>query len=122
MNKQKFNAQQRKRRRLHVRNKLRGDDQRPRLCVVRSHKHIYCQVINDDEGKTLASASTRDKDLRAQVKYGGNKDAAQLVDKTIAERALAAGIKQVRFDRGHCRYHGRIAALAEAARKAGLTL
>jgi len=88
--------------------------------VIRSHKHIYCQVIDDSVGKTVASASTRDKDVRGNVKYGGNKDAAELIGKAIAERAIAAGVKEVRFDRGHNKYHGRIAALAEAARKAGL--
>jgi len=88
--------------------------------VIRSHKHIYCQVIDDSVGKTVASASTRDKDVSGNVKSGGNKDAAELIGKTIAERALAAGVKEVRFDRGHNKYHGRVAALADAARKAGL--
>ena len=88
--------------------------------VVRSHKHIYCQVIDDSVGKTVVSVSTRDKDVRGNVKYGGNKDAAELIGKAIAERAIAAGVKEVRFDRGHNKYHGRIAALADAARKAGL--
>ncbi len=121
MNKEKFIAGQRQRRRFHVRNKLRGTADRPRLSVFRSHKHIYCQVIDDSASKTLAAASTRDKDLRDQVKYGGNKDAAQAIGKAIAERALAAGIKQVRFDRGAARYHGRLASLADAAREAGLS-
>jgi large subunit ribosomal protein L18 len=90
------------------------------LTVFRSHKHTYVQVIDDGSGRTLASASTTDKDLAGQVKYGGNKVAAQAVGKAIAERALAAGIKQVAFDRGGCQYHGRVEALAVAAREAGL--
>lgn len=120
MNKQKFIGKQRVRRRHHVRNKLRGSAERPRLCVFRSHKHIYCQVIDDEAGKTIASSSTRDSTLRDQFKYGGNTDTAQVIGKSIAEKALAAGIKQVRFDRGDCQYHGRVAALADAAREAGL--
>lgn len=122
MKKQKTINKQRLRRRQHTRNKLRGDAERPRLSVFRSHKHIACQVIDDFTGKTLASASTRDKDLAGQVKYGGNKDAAALIGKTIAERAQAAGVTQVRLDRGHYKYHGRVAALADAAREGGLTL
>ena len=81
---------------------------------------MYAQVINDAEGKTLASASTVDKDLRTDVKYGGNRTAAQAVGRSIAERALAAGVKQVCFDRREFQYHGRVAALADAAREAGL--
>jgi large subunit ribosomal protein L18 len=81
---------------------------------------MYAQVIDDSEGKTLASASTVDKDLRGDVKYGGNRTAAQAVGRSIAERALAAGVKQVCFDRREFQYHGRVAALAEAAREAGL--
>ncbi len=122
MNKQKSINKQRTRRRQHVRNKLRGTTDRPRLHVFRSHKHISCQVIDDFTGKTLAAASTRDKDLAGDVKYGGNKDAAAVIGKTIAERAQAAGVTQVRLDRGHYKYHGRVAALADAAREGGLTL
>jgi len=121
VNKQKEISVQRRRRRRHVRNKVRGTAQQPRMCVQRSLKHIGCQIIDDLAGKTLVSASTRDKDLRDQVPYGGNKDAAAAIGKAIAEKALAANIKEVRFDRGHCSYHGRIAALADAAREAGLT-
>lgn len=120
MNKQKFIGKQRVRRRNHVRNKLRGTAEQPRMSVFRSHKHIYCQVIDDQAGKTIVSASTRDAELRGQLKYGGNKETAQLIGKAIAEKALAAGVKQVRFDRGDCQYHGRVAALADAAREAGL--
>ena len=112
----------RQRRRFRVRKKLRGTQDRPRLSVFRSHKHIGCQIIDDLGGKTVVAASTRDKDLCESVKYGGNKDAAQVVGRAIAERAIAAGIKQVRFDRGSYKYHGRVAALADAAREAGLSL
>ena len=83
---------------------------------------MYCQVIDDGAGKTLASASTRDKDLRGDVKAAGNADAAGAVGKAIAEKVIAAGIKDVRFDRGPYKYHGRVAALADAAREAGLKL
>jgi len=83
-------------------------------------KHIACQLIDDATGKTLASASTGDKDIRDGVAYGGNKDAAAVIGRAIAEKALKAGIKKVRFDRGHCKYHGRVASLADAAREAGL--
>lgn len=113
---------QRRNRRFRVRNKLRGTADRPRLSVFRSHKHIACQIIDDSTGKTLASASTNDQDLRGDIKYGGNAEAASSIGKVIAERAIAAGVKQVRFDRGHNKYHGRVAALADAAREAGLTL
>jgi len=122
MNKQKYVGSQRLRRRRHARNRLRGDTERPRLCVVRSNKHIYCQVIDDLAGKTLVSASTRDADVRSDVARGGNIQAAEKIGARIAEKALAAGIKQVKFDRGHARYHGRLAALADAARKGGLSL
>jgi large subunit ribosomal protein L18 len=122
VNKDKFINGRRRRRRFRVRKRLRGDAERPRLSVFRSHKHVYCQVIDDESGKTLVSASTRDKSLRDGLHGGGNKEAAQVIGKTIAERALSAGIKEVRFDRGHYKYHGRVAALADAAREAGLGL
>jgi large subunit ribosomal protein L18 len=122
MNKDKEINGRRQRRRFRVRKRLRGDAQRPRLSVFRTSKHVYCQVIDDESGKTLISASTRDKSLRDSVGNGGNKEAAQAVGKAIAERALAAGIQAVRFDRGHYKYHGRVAALADAAREAGLGL
>jgi large subunit ribosomal protein L18 len=104
-----------------VRKRTRGTTARPRLTIFRSHKHVYAQVIDDSDGRTLAAASTLDKDLRAGVKYGGNRTAAATIGKAIAERAIAAGIKLVAFDRGGCQYHGRVAALAEAAREAGLS-
>lgn len=110
----------RTRRRYRVRNKMHGTAERPRLSITRSHKHIGCQVIDDDQAKTLCAISTLDKSIREQVKYGGNKAAAQAIGKAIAEKAIAAGIKQVCFDRGYLRYHGRVAALADAAREAGL--
>jgi large subunit ribosomal protein L18 len=88
--------------------------------IFRSHKHMYVQVIDDTTGRTLVSASTADKQIRGGLSYGGNKAAAQVVGKTIAERALAAGISKVAFDRGGFQYHGRVAALADAAREAGL--
>ncbi len=122
MNHQKTVNLRRLRRRRHVRNKLRGTPDRPRLSVFRSNKNIAAQVIDDEAGKTLVSASTRDTDIRGDIPYGGNKDAAAKLGKILAEKALAAGIKQVRFDRGHYKYHGRVAALADAAREAGLSL
>lgn len=82
---------------------------------------MEAQIIDDAVGKTLVAASTLDAELRGQVKYGGNKAAAQAVGKALAAKALAAGIKQVCFDRGHSKYHGRVAALADAAREAGLS-
>ena len=111
---------QRQRRRFRVRNRIKRDSTRPRLSVFRSHKHMYVQVVDDVRGHTLASASTSEKDLGEQVGYGGNKSAAQAIGKAIAERALAAGIKEVAFDRREYQYHGRVAAFAEAAREAGL--
>lgn len=110
----------RTRRRYHTRNVLRANGTRPRLTVFRSHKHIYCQIVDDEKGITLVSASTRDKALAGDIGYGGNVEAAKKIGQAIAERALAAGFKQVQFDRGYYRYHGRIAELAEAARAGGL--
>ncbi|MFM7291429.1 MAG: 50S ribosomal protein L18 [Planctomycetia bacterium] len=111
---------QRIRRRHRVRRFIRGTAERPRLSVFRAHKHIYAQIIDDASGRTLASASTMEKQLRAGIGFGGNKDAAAAIGRTVAERAQAAGVKKVCFDRGEFRYHGRVAALAEAARAAGL--
>lgn len=120
MKKQKVLNVQRTRRTYRVRNHIKRSATRPRLSVFRSLKHISCQIIDDVQGKTLCSASTLDKELREQVKYGGNKAAAEAVGRAIAERAKAAGVTQVVFDRGHFRYHGRVAALADAARQGGL--
>jgi large subunit ribosomal protein L18 len=110
------------RRQVHrrVRRSVTGTSERPRLCVYRSLDHIYAQIIDDQNQRTLASASSVDKQTRAQMKGGGNVAAAKLVGKIIAERAKAAGIEKVVFDRGGYRYHGRVQALAGAAREAGL--
>ncbi|HEX3871337.1 MAG TPA: 50S ribosomal protein L18 [Pirellulales bacterium] len=120
MNHDKTIYRQRMRRRHRVRNRLKGDSTRPRMSVHRSHKHTYVQVIDDTTGRTLVSASSKDKDAPADLKYGGNKNAAKAIGQLIAQRAIAAGIKDVAFDRREYKYHGRIAALAEAAREAGL--
>jgi large subunit ribosomal protein L18 len=101
-----------------IRKKVRGTAERPRLAVFRSVNHIYAQVIDDESGKTLAAASSRDKDLK--IKSGGNVEAAEKVGKAIAERAIKAGISSVVFDRGGYVYHGRVKALTDAARAAGL--
>jgi len=101
-----------------IRRKVKGSTERPRLAIYRSLNHIYAQVIDDLRGQTLVSASTTEKDLRGNT--GGNLDAARRVGQTIAERALAKGIEQVVFDRGGYLYHGRIKALTDAARAAGL--
>ncbi len=120
MNHERATLQQRQRRAYRVRKRVRGTAERPRLSVFRSHKHVYAQVIDDASGRTLASASTVDKDLLGGLKYGGNVAAATAIGKAIAERAKAAGVTQVAFDRGSNQYHGRVAALANAAREAGL--
>jgi large subunit ribosomal protein L18 len=103
-----------------VRQRVVGTSERPRLCVYRSLGHIYAQVIDDHGGRTLVSASSLDEDTRTAIKGGGNVAAAKIVGKTIAERSLAAGVQQVVFDRGGYMYHGRVQALASAAREAGL--
>lgn len=109
-------------RRVHrrIRVKIEGCAERPRLAVYKSGKHIYAQLIDDVNHLTLASASTLDKDLRDQVKNGANIEAAKLIGSTIAKKAKDAGIECVVFDRGGFLYHGRIAALADAAREGGL--
>lgn len=101
-----------------IRRKVRGTDVRPRLAVYRSLNHIYAQVVDDLMGKTIVSASTTEKDLRGST--GGNIEAARRVGAAIAERALAKGIESVVFDRGGYLYHGRVKALTDAARAAGL--
>lgn len=111
---------QRLRRRHRVRRHLRGTAERPRLAVFRTHKHIYAQVIDDAAGRTLASASSMDKQIRDSIGFGGNKQAAEAIGRAVAERARKAGVTKVCFDRGEFRYHGRVAALADAARAAGL--
>jgi large subunit ribosomal protein L18 len=111
---------QRQRRRYRVRRHLRGTAERPRLVVFRTSKHIYAQIIDDAAGRTLVAASTMDKKLRDGIGFGGNQTAAAAVGQEVATRAKAAGISKVCFDRGAFRYHGRVAALANAAREAGL--
>ncbi len=101
-----------------IRKKVQGTQERPRLAVYRSTNHIYAQVIDDESGKTLAAASTTEKDMG--LKSGGNIEAAQKVGKAIAERAISAGVNQVVFDRGGYVYHGRVKALIDATREAGL--
>ncbi len=118
MDQQKAKKVRQLRRRRHVRSKIVGTPERPRLSVRRSSKHIYAQLIDDLAGATLAAASTCGK--AAAVKYGGNIKAAQAVGKKIAEVAKGKGIAKVAFDRGHYRYHGRVKALADAAREGGL--
>jgi large subunit ribosomal protein L18 len=100
--------------------KVSGTPERPRLCVYRSLDHIYAQIIDDRAGKTLVAASSADKDTKKNMKGGGNVAAAKVVGKEIAERAKAAGLAKVVFDRGGYKYHGRVKALADAAREAGL--
>jgi large subunit ribosomal protein L18 len=90
------------------------------MCVHRTLKNIGVQLIDDTAGRTIVSATTQDKAVRAKVKYGGNCAAATILGQVIAEKAIAAGVKEVAFDRGHCKYHGRVAALADAAREGGL--
>ena len=101
-----------------IRRKVKGDTEKPRLAIYRSLNHIYAQVIDDRLGQTLVSASTTEKDLRGNS--GGNLDAARRIGQVIAERAIAKGIEQVVFDRGGYLYHGRVKALTDAARAAGL--
>ncbi|HWA42259.1 MAG TPA: 50S ribosomal protein L18 [Hypericibacter adhaerens] len=111
--------ERRKRRnRVSIRRKSHG---RLRLSVFRSGQHIYAQVIDDVKGVTIAAASSLDKDLRASLKSGGNKSAAEAVGKLVAQRALQAGVKEVVFDRGGYLFHGRVKALADAAREGGLS-
>ena len=121
MNVSKERRLARRKRQVRVRKKITGSTERPRLCVFRSAKHIYAQIIEDVSGKTLVTASTVAKGAADSVKYSGNVEAAKLVGKQIAEKALAQDIKQVVFDRNGFLYHGRVKALADAAREAGLT-
>lgn len=103
-----------------IRIKLTGTTETPRLAVYRSTKHIYAQLIDDVKGLTIVAASSVDKDLKEKLGHGGNIDAAKIIGESIAKKALKKGIKNVVFDRGGFLYHGRIAALADAAREAGL--
>ena len=108
------------RRKHHVRKKVFGTPDRPRLSVFRSNRQIYAQIIDDVAGATLVSAGTRAKGLRDRLPRGGNKKAAELVGEAVAKQALGVGIRCVCFDRNRYKFHGRVKALAEAARKAGL--
>ncbi len=108
------------RRKYHVRKKVSGTPERPRLSVFRSNRHIYAQIIDDTAGATLVSASTRTKGLRDQLPNAGNTKAAEIIGEAIAKEALGVGIQCVRFDRNRYRFHGRVRILATAARKAGL--
>lgn len=110
----------RTRRKQSIRKRIRGTEDRPRLCVFRSAKHIYSQIINDGSGKTIVAASTLTPEVQSQLKGTGNIEAAKKVGEAIAGRAVASGIKRVVFDRNGFLYHGRIKALAEAARENGL--
>ncbi len=108
------------RRKYHVRKKIFGTPDRPRLVVKRSNRHIYAQIIDDAAGLTLVSASTMSKTLRGQLQKTGNKKAAEIIGEAVAKQALGVGIKCVCFDRNRYKYHGRVKALADGARKAGL--
>ena len=111
---------QRMKRHTRVRGKISGTPERPRLNVYRSNANIYAQIIDDVNGVTLAAASSLDKELKGEIAYGGNKEAAKKVGEALAKRALAKGIEEVCFDRGGFLYHGRVAELAAGAREAGL--
>ena len=105
---------------MRVRTKISGTAESPRLAVYRSTKHIYAQLIDDVNKVTLCSASSIDKDLRDKLSHGGNVEAAKVVGEALAKKALKAGVKECVFDRGGFLYHGRVSALADAAREAGL--
>lgn len=110
----------RQRRQGRVRRRVASSPDRPRLAVFRSEHHMYAQIIDDTKGCTLVASSSLDKDLRAQLKSGCNRAAAELVGKELGRRAAQAGIKRVTFDRRHYKYHGRVKALADAVRQAGI--
>ncbi len=120
MNAQKLKQVRRLRRRNHVRRRIVGTVERPRLSVFRSSKHIYAQLIDDLNGRTLAAACSLSPEVHKDLPYGGNLKAAKAVGKRLAEVAKEHGITKAAFDRGHYRYHGRVKALADAAREGGL--
>ncbi|HEV3119259.1 MAG TPA: 50S ribosomal protein L18 [Gemmataceae bacterium] len=120
MDQQRAKNKRRLRRRQHVRGNITGTAERPRLTVFRSSKHIYAQLIDDLSGVTIAAASSAAKAVRSGVSYGGNVKAAVAVGTKLAELAKGKGIDKAAFDRGHYRYHGRVKALADAARAGGL--
>lgn len=122
MKKYKQLNRQRRNRAFRVSNAVKRFSTRPRLCVFRSNANIYAQIIDDEAGKTLVSAGTLDKSLKAEIAVGGNCSAAEKIGEAIAKKALEAGITKVAFDRHGFKYHGRIKALADAARKAGLDI
>jgi large subunit ribosomal protein L18 len=113
-------TEKRKRRHFRIRKKVKGVGERPRLCVFRSSKHIYAQIIDDDRGATLVSASTLDKELKAQNGHKGNVETAKIIGGIIGRKAADKGIRKVVFDRSGYLYHGRVKALATAARESGL--
>ncbi|MGE3726607.1 MAG: 50S ribosomal protein L18 [Candidatus Sericytochromatia bacterium] len=112
---------ERKRRHVRSRKNLSGTAERPRLAVFRSHQHIYAQIINDEQGHTLVAASSVEPEVKKEAEYFGNIDGAKVIGARIAKKALEQGITQVVFDRGGNKYHGRVAALADAARENGLS-
>jgi large subunit ribosomal protein L18 len=120
MNKQTDRRRARSKRHIRVRTRIRGTAQRPRLAVFRSLHHVYAQVIDDEVGRTLTAASSTDPDLRPSLRSPSGSEAAATVGKRIAERAKERGVEAVVFDRGGFPYHGRVKAMAEAARQAGL--
>jgi large subunit ribosomal protein L18 len=120
MNSQKAKAKRQLRRRNHVRRKITGTPERPRLTVFRSSKHIYAQLIDDLAGQTLATASSLTPEVHKDLGYGGNIKAAKVVGQKLAAVAKEKGIQKAAFDRGHYRYHGRVKALADGAREGGL--
>jgi large subunit ribosomal protein L18 len=122
MDHQKAKWLRRWKRHRRLRRLVRGTSGRPRLTVYRSLKHIYCQLIDDDRGKTLLAVSTVSPEIREHVGRGGNVESARLVGKALAQKALEQGITQAVFDRGGCKYHGRVAAVAESAREVGLKI
>ena len=109
------------RRHRRVRGKVSGTAARPRLCVIRTNTHIYAQIIDDVSGRTVVSASSIDSEIKSALKKGSTADAARVVGETVGRRAVEAGLSEVVFDRGDRLYHGRVKALAEGARSAGLT-
>jgi large subunit ribosomal protein L18 len=117
MNSKQLFERRKRRTRFNVKRLSKG---KPRLSVFRSGRHVYAQVIDDEQGRTLAAASTLDKDLRGKLKTGADTEAAAAVGRAVAERAVKAGVLQVVFDRGGYNFHGRVKALAEAAREGGL--
>jgi large subunit ribosomal protein L18 len=120
MDQQRIKHHRQLRRRQHVRRHITGTSERPRLTVFRSSKHIYAQLVDDLSGATLAAASSKSADEKVGITYGGNIKAAKVVGQKLAEAAKAKGINKAAFDRGHYRYHGRVKALADAAREGGL--